>query len=173
MSLIIGTDSYVTVEEADKYHAAMGNSAWTQDDENNITQKEAALRKAASFLDIAASGKWKGIRAMPQQALAWPRKNVVDNDGYPIPADVIPSEVKRAACEAALRIYGGDDLLPDETYNVASESVAGAVSVSYFEGKSSTPTYSAIYGLLNGLVISPLGGSGTNLSFSTKGYEYW
>lgn len=175
MSLIIGTDSYATLEEANAYHAAMGNAAWPQQDtEETISQKEAALRKAASFLDVAASGKWRGQRAEQSQALAWPRKNAYDADGYLIPYDEIPRAVKNAACEAALRIYGGEDLLPDETYNVASESVAGAVSVSYFEGKAATPAYKLIYGLIDGLLTSSLsGGSATRLTFSSKGYEYF
>lgn len=170
MSLTVGTDTYITLENANTYHASRGNTAWTNSTDD--TAKEAALRKATSFLDTIGRGKWKGVRATSGQALAWPRTDVVDEDGYDIAFDAIPAALAQACAEASLRYLNGEDLLPDKTDNVASESVAGAVSVSYFEDKSNIPTYSFIYGILDGLVNSPLGDGGTKISFNTKGYEY-
>lgn len=163
MSLIIGTDSYVTLEEADTYHSAMGNAAWketpTPDPEHVAGNKEAALRRATAFIDVIARGKWRGARANPEQKLAWPRIGVKDEDGYVIAGDEIPQPLKDAVCEIALKAFTGVDLMPDNTKsNVASESVAGAVSRSYFQGKSSSPVYNFAYRLLSGLVNSDLSG---------------
>lgn len=176
MSLIIGVDSYVTLEEADAYHENMGNSAqWPggASDDETIKKKEAALRKAASFIDLAASGRWRGRKAKAGQPHAWPRIDAYDGDGYLIPYNVIPRCVKNATCEAAFRIYDGEDLMPDETgRNVASESVAGAVTVSYFEGKSSATEYTRIYTMLDDVLVSPIS-SGAKIVFTTRGYEFF
>lgn len=146
--------SYINVEEADEYHVSVGNTAWG---ELETEAKEIALRRATSFIDIVGKGKWRGRKTDPGQPLAWPRAGAFDEDGYVIPDHTIPLAVRHATAVAALRIAGGDDLLPDREENIASESVAGAVSTSYFENKSSIPKYTEIYGLLSGLVTGRLG----------------
>lgn len=146
--------SYINVEEADEYHASIGNTAWS---DLETDAKEVALRRATSFIDIVGKGKWRGRKTDPGQLLAWPRSGASDEDGFVVPDDITPLAVKHATAVAALRIAGGDDLLPDREENIASESVAGAVSTSYFENKSSIPKYTEIYGLLSGLVTGRLG----------------
>lgn len=163
MPLVVGTDSYVTLEEADAYHAAMGNPSWKEtpvpDPDNIAAGKEAALRRATAFIDAIARGKWRGVRADPEQRLAWPRFGVKDEDGYEIASDEIPALLKDAVCEIALKSFTGTKLMPDNTKaNVASEAVTGAVSRSYFQGKSSLPVYNFAYKLLSGLVKEDLSG---------------
>jgi len=174
MALTVGTDTYISQAEADSYHASMGNTGWPSTSTAEvIALKEAALRKATAFLDSIARGKWKGVKATAEQALAWPRTGVIDEEGYEVPESDIPTAVAVAACEAALRYYIGDDLMPDSVNNVASESVAGAVSVSYFEGKDPTPLYNKIYKLIEGLVIEALGNNSSSVAMATSGYAQY
>lgn len=171
MALTVGTDTYISQAEADAYHVSMGNTGWsTTSTPDVIALKEASLRKATAFLDSMARGKWKGRKATADQALAWPRTGVIDEEGYEVSESDIPTAVAVAACEAALRYYVGDDLMPDSANNVASESVAGAVSVSYFEGKETTPVYNKIYKLLEGLIDIPIGGNKSTVMMSSAGY---
>lgn len=158
MSVTVGTDTYCTVDAADKYHANMGNTEWpTATDEATVAKKEIALRRATSFLDTIARGKWKGIKALQTQALAWPRSSVTDEDGYTLDETVIPQQIANATCEAALRIYNGDELIEDITPAVQSESVAGAVSIRYFENTDNVTVYRKIYLMLKGLVTGKIG----------------
>lgn len=150
------SSSYVDAAYADSYFAVYGNAEWT---ELNNEQKDAALASATQFIDNIARGKWKGKKTDPAQALAWPRTGSTDEDGAQIGADVIPDAVKNAVCEAAVRISQGEDLMEDTTPAVASESVAGAVSISYFGGVDNVTSYRKIYSLLYGLVTTELGDS--------------
>lgn len=161
MSLIVGTDAYCTVAAADTYHANMGNTDWptATSDEAIIAKKEIALRRATAFLDTIARGKWKGVKASQTQKLAWPRSYVVDEDGYEIDEAAIPQQIADATCEAALRLYDGEELIEDVTPAVQSESVAGAVSVSYFQNTDNVTVYRKIYLMLKGLVNGTIGGA--------------
>lgn len=164
MALTLGVDSYVTLEEADLYHEGMGNVSWPQTpdpDENDVAgKKEAALRRATSFIDNLARGKWRGTKASKTQKLAWPRTDAYDEEGFEIDETVIPEPLKDAVCEAALKTFTGTDLMPDNRKaNVASEAVSGAVRRSYFQNKSSLPVYNYICKLLEGLVTGNLSSS--------------
>lgn len=91
-------DAFVSEAEADAYHAARGNSTWTGDS----ADKEVAIRRATSY--VSESYAWAGYRKEGRdQALAWPRIDVTDREGFTIPSDQVPVEVKSATYEIALR----------------------------------------------------------------------
>lgn len=148
--------SYANVIEADAYHVAMGHNEWSTLDD---AAKETALVQATQFIDSVARGKWKGVKTDPAQELAWPRTGSTDEDGLEIGDDVVPALLKNAVCEAALRVSQGEDLMKDTTPAVASESIAGAVSKSYFEGIDNVTNYRKIYALISGFVTTDIGGS--------------
>ena len=77
----------------------MGNSSWAAASE---ADRETAKRKAAQYLDLQFSQRWRGERANETQALAWPRSGVYDDDGYAIDSDSIPQKLKDAEAVAAL-----------------------------------------------------------------------
>lgn len=92
-------NSYASLAEANAYHTARGNAAWTGAD----AAKEAALIRATQWLDGRYGDQWPGIRwKLRAQALDWPRVEATDRDGTEIDYDSIPSEVVSATCEAAL-----------------------------------------------------------------------
>jgi hypothetical protein len=144
------SESYASVAEADLYHSNRGNTDW-----DSVDNKEAALRKATDFLTQTYSLKWVGIRKSPTQALDWPRvlatrKNAqLDWDRGYIYYDTttVPGEVKSACCELALRA-ASNDLLQDLDRETLSETVYGAVAVTYRPGSSRQINYEAIERIL-------------------------
>ena len=70
-------------------------------------EQDAAIVRATQYLSDAFS--WKGYRRKPRnyavaaenQGLEWPRTGVVDGDGYAVPHNVIPMQLKWATAEVA------------------------------------------------------------------------
>jgi hypothetical protein len=110
-------NSYVSLADANTYHTARANSAWTGTD----AAKEAALIRATQWLDGRYGDRWPGTRwKLRAQALDWPRIEAYDRDGTDIDYDSIPPEVVAATCEAALReLATPGSLSPDVTPGTA------------------------------------------------------
>lgn len=179
MSLVVtpgasSADSYATLADTDSYFFVRGVTAWTGSDE----VKEAALRKATAYLDNAYRGKWRGVRVNEDQALAWPRCNsetirtnttftiaLIDDDGFEIPTDAIPTQIKRAAMEAALLALGGTDLEPAlAAAQVGIKSISKGVgplnkAITYRDDAPMVGRYVAIENNLRGLVTGTPGAS--------------
>lgn len=149
-------DTYGTLVEAEAYFTARGDTAWTGDD----ADKEAALIKAAMYLDNVYRGRWKGQKATRDQALAWPRTWVIDVDGYSVPTAEIPAEIKNAQFQAALLFLSGTDLESAIERAVKSETI-GELSVTYMDGAASQAQYPAITNWLGGLITGPVGVNGS------------
>lgn len=97
-------DYYGTIANADEYHTARGNTAWTGTD----PAKLAALTRASQYID--AMGQRDGLSLFPgtktdgrAQVLAWPRTGATDWSGAAILPDEVPVEVLYSTYEAALR----------------------------------------------------------------------
>ena len=106
-------DSYVSVAEADAYHQRMGNGLWSQafEDGTDIpARKDAALRKAAVFLDGYVLSRVTGARKSPRQGLLFPRAGMTDHAGAAVDEASIPQAYKAAQCEAALLVLLGTQL---------------------------------------------------------------
>lgn len=97
-------DYYGSVANADQYHSARGNVAWTGTNDAKL----AALFRASQYID--GMGQCDGMSLFPgtktggrAQVLAWPRTGATDWSGAAILADEVPIEVEYATYEAALR----------------------------------------------------------------------
>lgn len=127
-------DAFISVEYADAYHAAMGNAEWTGAEPD----KEAAIRRATAFL--SNSYQWQGYKRKGRpQALAWPRYDVVDCEGWGVAFDAVPIEIQKATAEVALReLVSPGSMNPDV---IASEQVKrekiGALEVEYLNANTS------------------------------------
>lgn len=139
--------SYLSAADADAYHSARGNAAWT----GSSTVKEQALIKATSYIEIKYGLVWDGYRKTSSQALSWPRSFVY----YPdlritefYPDNAIPNEVKNACALLALKALT-NDLIKDEEQRVISESVSGAVSTTYSEFSGQQTQYPEVFLLLS------------------------
>lgn len=148
--IISGAESYVSAADATTYHAARGNAAWTGTD----AVKEAALLKAAAYLDGHYCNRFKGTKYQPlDQNMQWPRIEVVI-DGFVLDVDVIPQRLKDAQCELAL-IALSADLAPNVAAGIKREKV-DVLETEYFAGApAGTTVYTAVNNLLADL-LKPL-----------------
>lgn len=144
MALTAGTDTFVTVAEADTYFTNMNNSAWSALDD---AAKEAALREATQYLDTAYN--WRGIIQSTSQALSWPRSYVYDHEGRTVTG--IPQRIKDATCELALASID-DRLAPTQDNGAAiKRQKVGQLEVEYQDGAVVKRSYPYISRLVKGL----------------------
>jgi hypothetical protein len=129
MALVLNTNSYVTIADADTYFETRIDSAeWEVADDET---KEQALVTATQLID---ERHWIGAAVSSSQALAWPRKNAIYYDprmGQQITVanDEVPSQIKIAVYEQALHLVQNEDLIAQKTQTFESISV-GSISLS-------------------------------------------
>lgn len=167
-------DSYVALTDADAYFAARGVTEWTGTDD----AKEAALRRATSYLDNAYRDRWIGVRTEQAQSLAWPRCSaipirtsisitmaLIDSDGFEIDPQTVPIQVQRATMEAALLSLTGTDLQPAlARADVGVKSIDKSVgslrkAIVYRDDAPIVDRYLVVEGYLRGLVTGTPGAS--------------
>lgn len=175
-------DSYVTVQEFTDYCAARGIVFPS----SPVSTVETWLRKGTSYLENQYRGRWKGYRAEELQALAWPRVGdggdsrfrfpgqsfmiygIIDVDGFEIPTNVIPRQIKNATIEAALLAKDGVNMEPRLDRGGQIKSISKGVgplskSITYMDGAPATDVFMSIEGSLRGLVNSMPGSSAGNV----------
>lgn len=123
-SIVSGANSYVSTTDLAAYAAARGITI-------SGTQEQLLLQA----MDYIESLNFKGVKFTSDQALQWPRADVII-DGYLVSADSIPAELIKGQIETALAIDGGGGPLIDLQPNVSHERV-GEIEVSYARGTSS------------------------------------
>lgn len=126
-------DALISVAYADSYHATRGNSTWTGDD----ADKEKAIVRATFYL--TDSFMWDGDKINGRdQALAFPRYGLVDEEGYAVENDAVPDEIQRACAELALReLVTPGTLTPDfiPADGVKREKI-GQIEVEYISSRT-------------------------------------
>jgi hypothetical protein len=136
MALTKGTNSYVTVSEADAYFEdRLDAAAWTEAPES---QKSQSLVTATSLLD---DSKWTGVAVRVSQPLAFPRQGsyfdpklgtrvLLGND--------TPSRVVQATFELAYHLLNNDGLLDNtggvKDLTVGDLKLTGVRAASVFPG---------------------------------------
>ncbi len=150
-SMVAGAESYATTAQADTYFSNIGTTPWAA---LTTAEKEQALRRSTNYMKQTFRSRWNGYRKTATQALDWPRTECPRPDELYgesteawIEDTVVPVEVREACIELAYRAASGN-LLEDLGRAVASESVSGAVAVSYVNGGSRQTTYEAVNRLL-------------------------
>lgn len=170
-SIVAGALSYVSVADADTYHAARGMTTWAGLQQS---EKEQALVRATDFMLGRYRGRWKGAKVRYQQPLDWPRVGVTPDDAqnpfstqngygygykYTIPYTTVPPEVKNACCELALRAAAGP-LLADLETRIVSETV-GPITTHYDMNSPQYIRYAQVDAILQPLLGN--GGSGASV----------
>lgn len=130
-------DSYLSVADADAYHAAMGNTAWQP---LASAEKEAALRRATQYLDTRY--RWRGQRLTTTQALEWPRSTAA----WPV------RRLQDATAELALRAAEQGSLYADEGPAAVKSETVGPISVTYADAQSGQVRFAIVEDLLAGLI---------------------
>ena len=150
-------ESYISVANADTYHANRGNTTWAT---LTTDEKEQALRRATDYLLEVYRLKWKGSRVNDIQALDHPRSFMERDDGeylsyenlnisngnYYYPNDVVVTEVKNACALMAWKAAAGE-LAPDLSQGVLREKV-DVLEVQYDPNSTQYVRYRAIDNLL-------------------------
>jgi len=154
-------NSYCTLAEANTYHDFhVAESVWiaAAGAQNNVQVR--ALVMATRLLD--EQYEWSGQKATQAQALRWPRSGVNDRDGYPIPPDVIPRDLKRATAELARYLLAGDRFEAiDQAQSGIEEVAAGSVKV-----KFTTATQPVVIPSSVGAMLAPYAAGGMASDFS-------
>lgn len=160
MALIVETgagipnaDSWATMQFADQYAGRVGNALWVDGD---AELKEPAMRRGATYLIGVYGQRFPGQRANPpaDQSLPWPRKNVVDDDGYEVPVDLVPNNLMMAQVEAAfLEFARPGSTTPTAGARIQKSVTVGPLSVTYEDSKGqlgpgAQPVFSVIDGLM-------------------------
>ena len=73
--------------------------------------------------------------------------------------DPVPDAIKKAQMVAAILIDSGEDLMAPQGQRVLSESVAGAVSVTYSDNGRQATFYPQLFALLRPFMIGAGGGN--------------
>ena len=124
------SESYISVADADTYHANLGNATWAT---LTTTVKEQLLRKATNYMVQVYRSIWAGIRKNDTQSLDFPRYLVPKYDNGAMysyyDADSVPKEVKDACCELALKANSAS-LAPDLDRLTKREKI-GSLEVEY------------------------------------------
>lgn len=138
-------EALCAVAFADAYLAARGVTAWAALSES---QKEAALRLSADYLEQAYAGRWAGRRLNATQALSWPRYEAPtpDADGAYLPSDAVPVVVQQAAALLAVKASSAE-LAPDVGRLKQSVTI-GPISTAYVQGAAPYTRYRAVDNML-------------------------
>ena len=150
------SESYISVADASTYHTARGNTAWAALTTDAL--REAALRRATDYMRQAYRSRWQGYKVNEDQALDWPRYDVVV-EGYAIDDEIVPTEIKNACAELALKAATAD-LLADQSQGVVREKV-GPIEVEYDKSSPQSTRYKAIDAILSPYLKA--GGGGINM----------
>lgn len=120
MALVVNTDTYRSLEDANTYFASRPHSSEWTDVSKSDAQRETALRFAAKHLDL--SYEWAGVLYLSTQAMSWPRKDFYDNEGRFYDGTSVPTAIKDAQCELAFQWLWADQLTPDPTKLTRSDT---------------------------------------------------
>lgn len=114
---VAGANSYVTLAYADTYFADRAVTDWVASD----GKKQSALIKATDYIETRWSKRFKGNRQFDTQELSFPRYRLYDSEGKLV--EGIPTALKKATCEYALRALSAD-LLPDPVLTDNGQQIA-------------------------------------------------
>ena len=147
MTLTPGSDTYISVADADAYFTARDVASWPA---ATAQAREAALLQATVYLDGAY--RFIGQIADTAQPLAWPRVGAIDGDGRSI--EGIPDRLAHACAELALIALSNPLAPPEHRGGRVTEEKIGPLSVSYADGAPAGRTFPYIDLLLSGLIIT-------------------
>jgi len=112
MAITQGTDTYISLADADTYIAAMAGdypTVWAAISEDS--DKEAYLKRAARILDGKWGSQFVGAIYKNTQTMEFPRDGT-DRSGRDI-AGEYPTKLQDAQAEIAARLANGEDLTED------------------------------------------------------------
>ena len=138
MAITVGTNSYLTEEDATLYFAdKFGYDKWSGE-----ANKPGALISATQQLDLLCN--WHGLKSDSDQNLEFPRSYVT----LEVDSDPVPQAVKDAQCEIAYSIVDTASVSTDIDDSL-TELKAGSVNMKFKATAARNP-------LINDLVVKLL-----------------
>lgn len=136
MTLIVGENSYGTLEEADAYFTEMGKiTTWNAVGDDTV--KEGLMHQAFEYMGTQYDPAWKGYRTSTTQKIAWPRTGVTLYDNLTVDANTIPDPVKRSQFKLSL-IMNTTELLPIQTNDSLIEKKTGPLTKKWNRNKGAS-----------------------------------
>ena len=156
MALVVGTNSYVTVVEANAYLVdRIDTDMW---DTATPEDQAKALVTATRMID----GKgFIGQMTSPTQSLCWPRVNATFKDPryggrVTIPSTTVPERLKQAVIEQALHILSNENLLESSSIEFERIKVGPIELEGSSEGYKPVPKETPLlYDILKPLIAAP------------------
>jgi hypothetical protein len=122
-------NSYCDVAFADEYWGQrLYGTTWLAAD---VPTKQQALIQATMALD---NYDYVGVKGVQGQALRWPRYGGKDQDGYPLPLDVVPNRMKQATAELAGSLLS-EDRTSDNGMTNLKELKVGPIQITFDENQ--------------------------------------
>lgn len=152
-------ESLCSVDFADAYHAARGNTAWAL---KTLEQKEQDLRLGTDYLEQNYGARLAGHRQFTIQALAFPRYELPRKGGYKgeyWPIGSVPLPVAQACAEMALR--AGKAALAPDIGRLKKSVTVGPIKTEYVDGDGVTR-----YRQIDQIMSQFMGGSSSSLSMA-------
>lgn len=126
MALTIGTDSYISLTDANTYLTTNGQQAL------DLSRGETLLRQATKAIDRTYAGRFIGVKTLSSQALYWPRF-ITDQYGFyqynalgdlvQLSSQDIPVEVQEATAELALMLQQAGPTNPFDPYEQTAPTI--------------------------------------------------
>lgn len=149
MALVVGTNSYINVSDADTYFLHRIHAAdWDAATEPTKTD---ALVTATAMLDRQ---EWMGSKTGDPQTLDWPRTGVSDPEGNAVDSATVPQFILDAACELGLALIQDLTVQTNKDTGTNIKALkAGSAGIQYFKGTSG-PRFPTIIHELIGFYLS-------------------
>lgn len=161
MAVVVGTDTYLSVADADTYWSNRNNSTWSAAD---TADKEKALREATQFIDGAY--EFIGAITSSTQVLAWPRVDAEilrgNMKGVYYNNTTIPPQIENACAELALEALSVRLRPVEEKGGAVKREKVDVIEIEYQDWAPTKKSYDFVTMLLKPLLRSG-GGSQTNL----------
>ena len=97
---LLDANSYLSIPDADTYHALRGNTLW---DAASTSDKVIALVRATAYID--QRWKFQSVVSSDAQALEFPRSAIYDSREVD-QSDTVPNWIEDATAEYALAVIG-------------------------------------------------------------------
>lgn len=161
MTVVVGTDVYLSVSDADAYWSARNNTTWSA---ATTAAKEKALIEATQYIDGAFS--FIGTQNI-DNLLAWPRYDVFIRTGnfagLSYDSTTIPPQVKNACAELALQALSSRLIEVADRGGMIKREKVDVIEVEYFNGAPGGKTYT-----FAALILRPLLNSASGMKKLTR-----
>lgn len=128
VSLVVGTNTYITLINANTYcSGAIHSAAW------DAATDDAKSRALVTATRMFERQEWVGAPYADPQTLAWPRSGVTDKYGTALSASAVPADVISAQVELAMALLENLNVQTASSSSTPNKRVkAGSVEVEFF-----------------------------------------